>query len=259
MGSWFGGKLTGAAVGLVVGGPVGAVVGLAVGHAVDRYSGAEDPDEMLKQQRPPPKSQSEIETEARLQFATHLVALFAELVRTDGTIRREEVRAIRAFFAEQLRLPDADMDFIRGLLKASLGRPVDVRKAAGYYHHHSEPAERLLFVQALYEVALADGDMTGEEQRIINEVVVELDITEADHHTIRSMFFSQPGLEDDYGILGVAPGVDDGALKKAFRTLAARHHPDKVTHLGPDAVALAGKRFAEIKAAYDRIRAARGL
>lgn len=258
MNNWFAGKIAGAAVGLWVGGPVGALVGLAVGHAVDHFSSPEDPDETLKDLRPPPPTAREIDARARLAFASHLVALFAAVARSDGAIRREEVRVIRTFFEERLRLTGEDLEFIRRLLKGSLNTPVDVGDACRWYLGHSQPAERNLFVQALYELALADGEMSQSEQRLINEIVVHLGLSERDHRAVRAVFYNEPNLEADYALLGLVPGAEDGELKKAFRLLAAKHHPDKVTHLGPDAVALAARRFTEIKAAYDRIRSARG-
>lgn len=275
---WIGGKVAGTTVGLVVGGPVGALVGLAVGHALDHFTRPDDPDDLLRAQRPipppgvsePPQGarasapsagarRTEIDEAAHLRFTTHLVALFAAVARADGTIRREEVQTIRRFFAEELRLGEAELDLVRRLLKRALQTPVDVEAAARRYKEVSSGADRMLFVQALYEMVCDRGDPTPAEQKTINEIVVALDLSEADHHAIRALFFSTPGLEEDYARLGIEPGVGDDELKRAFRKLAAKHHPDRVTHLGPDAVAMAGKRFAEIKAAYDRIRAARGL
>jgi DnaJ-class molecular chaperone len=53
-------------------------------------------------------------------------------------------------------------------------------------------------------------------------------------------------MRDPYEVLGVAKSASEAEIKKAFRTLAKRHHPD--THAGE---AGAKKRFQEISAAYD--------
>lgn len=53
-------------------------------------------------------------------------------------------------------------------------------------------------------------------------------------------------MRDPYEVLGVAKSASDGEIKKAFRSLAKKHHPDTK---GGDAAAQ--KRFQEISAAYD--------
>ncbi len=53
-------------------------------------------------------------------------------------------------------------------------------------------------------------------------------------------------MDDPYKILGVPKGASEADVKKAFRTLAKKHHPDK--HAGD---AAAQKRFQEISGAYD--------
>lgn len=53
-------------------------------------------------------------------------------------------------------------------------------------------------------------------------------------------------MKDPYEILGVAKTASEAEIKKAFRTLAKKHHPDK--HAGD---AAAQKRFQEISGAYD--------
>src|ERR1700748_462510 len=53
-------------------------------------------------------------------------------------------------------------------------------------------------------------------------------------------------MKDPYEILGVAKTASEADIKKAFRTLAKKHHPDK--HAGD---ASAQKRFQEISGAYD--------
>jgi len=53
-------------------------------------------------------------------------------------------------------------------------------------------------------------------------------------------------MRDPYDVLGVPKTAGDAEIKKAFRGLAKKHHPDK--HSGDSA---AQKRFQEISAAYD--------
>lgn len=53
-------------------------------------------------------------------------------------------------------------------------------------------------------------------------------------------------MRDPYDVLGVAKGASEAEIKKAFRSLAKKHHPD--TKGGDTA---AQKKFQEISAAYD--------
>ena len=48
-------------------------------------------------------------------------------------------------------------------------------------------------------------------------------------------------------------------LKKAYRDLAKKHHPDKVQHLGEAYIKSAKEKFARIQAAYENIKKQRGI
>ncbi len=56
-----------------------------------------------------------------------------------------------------------------------------------------------------------------------------------------------------YAILGLAPGADAEAVRRAFRKLAALHHPDRHPSATPAEKALLAQRFAQITAAYHRL------
>lgn len=62
------------------------------------------------------------------------------------------------------------------------------------------------------------------------------------------------GTKDPYAVLGVKPGAGPEAIKKAYRELAGKYHPDKVSHLGEEFRKLAENRFKEIQEAYQKIR-----
>ena len=59
---------------------------------------------------------------------------------------------------------------------------------------------------------------------------------------------------DPYQILEIERGASQEEIKKAFRQLAGKYHPDKVEYLGDEFSALAEKRFKEIQRAYDELR-----
>jgi len=55
---------------------------------------------------------------------------------------------------------------------------------------------------------------------------------------------------DPYAVLNVPKGASREEIKKAYRELANKYHPDKVHHLGDEFKKLAEQRFKEIEAAY---------
>jgi len=48
-------------------------------------------------------------------------------------------------------------------------------------------------------------------------------------------------------------------LKKAFRKMANKYHPDKVAHLGVEMQRLAEEKFKSVNDAYQKIKQERGL
>ena len=69
------------------------------------------------------------------------------------------------------------------------------------------------------------------------------------------------GRRDPYAVLGCPPSSSDGEIKKRYRELLGKYHPDKF--IGQDLVAdfveLASKKFQEIQEAYEAIRSRRGF
>lgn len=56
--------------------------------------------------------------------------------------------------------------------------------------------------------------------------------------------------KDPYTVLGVDKHASREDIKKAYRQLVNKYHPDKVAHLGDEFQRLADKRFKEIQEAY---------
>lgn len=56
--------------------------------------------------------------------------------------------------------------------------------------------------------------------------------------------------KDPYTVLNVPKNASQEEIKKAYRELANKYHPDKVLHLGDEFRELAEERFKEIEEAY---------
>ncbi|MCK5761012.1 MAG: J domain-containing protein, partial [Candidatus Delongbacteria bacterium] len=69
----------------------------------------------------------------------------------------------------------------------------------------------------------------------------------------RRTFSTRDKLDNAYDILGIPKGSSKADVKKAYRTLSKKYHPDKVSHLGEEYKRIATEKFINIKDAYDRI------
>jgi len=264
------GKVLGALVGLAIGlafhsfaaAVLFAILGGLIGHVVDALH-AEVVDD-LPPRRPisevpirAPDPELERAAEAQAAFSRHLCSLFVEVARADGEVVRDEVRVVREYFEKELRLGGRSLQRVRNQLKAAIASPQDLEAAALACRDELADSARLLLLNALYEMALADGELRKSEREAIRRVAQVLEISDEEHRSITSLHFGDGA--DAYAVLGVDPSVGDDELKSAFRRLAALHHPDKVAHLGAGASEVATRRFQEIQDAYEEIRRLRNL
>jgi DnaJ-domain-containing protein 1 len=67
------------------------------------------------------------------------------------------------------------------------------------------------------------------------------------------------GEADPYRLFGVSEHDDVETIKKAYRELIAKYHPDRVHHLGEEFREMAAARTAAINDAYETIKKARGF
>ncbi|MFW6139665.1 MAG: TerB family tellurite resistance protein [Spirochaetota bacterium] len=251
------GKLFGAALGFSFGGPVGALIGTAVGHLVDSSM-----DTSLVQS---PGSQKE------LAFITSLVFLLTGTARADGEPTPQEVSTIKNFFRYQLGYSEREYFIIEKIIEQGLRVHPDFREVCSSIVKRTGYEERLFLVRLNYQVAVSDGPLNTTEEQFIRYSAALLGIQHYDYSLIAREFSSyqraQPdqgpsGREDTpdpYALLGLDPDCSEEQVHRAYRSLANKYHPDKVSHLGKEFVELATRKFNRIHQAYQTIKKQKNL
>jgi DnaJ like chaperone protein len=80
------------------------------------------------------------------------------------------------------------------------------------------------------------------------QIAVGLGISKNDYTSIESMFV--PKTDWAYGVLEIKRDADEETIKKAYRKMALKYHPDKVSYLGEDVQKAANEKFQKLNEAY---------
>ncbi len=255
-------------LGLWVGGPLAIVLftfaGGLLGYRYDVINAipTEDPVEALESHLPSPApsepvTRAALDAQAQDHFARHLCALFIEVARADGEVARGEVRVVREYFQNELKYGPEALDTVRLYLKEFLKKPPSLEESVAACRDELPTADRLLLIDTLYQLALVDGALQRSEQEALRQIARGLGLTEEDRRAVAERHLGTG--DTHYTRLGLSPEATDAEVKRAYRQLAAAHHPDRVSHLGRGAVEQATRRFQEIQDAYAEIRRLRGL
>jgi len=87
-----------------------------------------------------------------------------------------------------------------------------------------------------------------------------LEINPVDFRTVGAMFGGNSAPSNRaYEILGIERNTTEEEIKKAYRQMALKYHPDRVTHLGEDVRKAAEEKFKKIQEAYEAIKKEKGF
>ena len=109
----------------------------------------------------------------------------------------------------------------------------------------------------LFGIANADGSISSKELEKLREFSYLLGLSNLDFESIKAMFIEQS--DNAYKILEVKKTDSNEEIKKAYREMAKKHHPDKVQHLGEAYIKASKEKFQKIQKAYEKIKTERGF
>ncbi len=232
----------------------GLIVGIAIGHWIDlRLSRP-----LFQAEGPVPAAAYEVDHEAQKLFAGEIALVFTALVRALERDPTQAEGALWRFLRDGLDFGELGVAAAEEAIRSAAGRDVEIAAAADRCARALPRDQQRLLVAALYELARELGAAAGPTRLAMRDAVAVLGVSEDDEARVRAATFG--GAEaQDYRTLGVGEAASDADVRRAFRLLAGKLHPDKVASLGPKAVELATREFEEVRGAYERIRAVRGF
>jgi len=241
-------KWLGVGLGWTLGGPIGAVLGYVLGSFVDGFSEVD-----IKEARQIPRRSR---TTDPGDFEISLLILAAVVIKADGKVDKKELDFVRSSFIGMYGKEKANTAFklFGGIIKKS---DISTRQVCIQIRQHMTHASRLQLLHFLFGIAKADGFVGQSEIDIIKRISVYLYISNRDFESIKAMFYDASG--NAYKILEITKKATDTEVKKAYRRLVKKHHPDKLRHLGEEHQKGAEEKFRQIQKAYEQIQKERGM
>ena len=243
-------KWIGAALGWSFGGPIGAILGLALGSLVDGMSKGTTRtvygDQELRRQ---PQTQPG-------DFEVSLLILASIVIKADGKQDQRELDFVRQQFVGMYGKQRANHAF-RLFKEINKQKNISTRQVCLQIKQMMQHPSRLQLIHFLFGIAKADGQVTENEVAVIHTIAGYLGINHRDYESIKAMFYES--VDSAYKILEIDKTATNDDIKKAYRTMAKKYHPDKVIHLGKEHQEGAEEKFRQVQAAYEQLQKERGF
>lgn len=233
---WIGGGL-----GWAFGGPIGGILGFMMGSmfqngGVNRVFGQGIPQQTGN-------------------FNVSLVVLSAAVMKADGKVTKSELDYVKKFFVHNFGTEVAQQ-YVK-MLGEILKQDFDVSAVAQQIGQYMDYASRLQLLHYLFGIAQADGSVSQSETDILSRISASMGVPVADYESLKAMFVKNT--DSAYTILGIKHEATEEEIKTAYREMAKKYHPDKVSHLGEDVKKAAEEKFQSVNEAYETIKKERGI
>jgi len=230
MNKWLWGGL-----GWAIGGPIGAIMGYALGSM---------------------NSQNQNYSKTRGgDFGAAMLVLFAAVMKADDQLKKTELEFVKKFFIENFGTTYTKQRM--ELFKKILQQKIDVKSVCDQINSHMDIHSKIQLVHILFGLSKADNNIHNNEIKIISDIATLIGLGQSDFNSVKAMFVEDT--RSSYKILGLNQEATDSEIKLAYRNLATKFHPDKVSHLGEEFTKIAEEKFKSINDAYQKIKKERNL
>ena len=225
----------------------GAILGYFIGSILEQ---------LFRQDRRNPFASVQSQRMQTNQVQLNLLSLAAIVIKADGKVDERELRFVRNYFITNYGEAYASSIFAKFNTEVKKEQQ-NLNEITRLFVQRAPYETRLQILHFLFAIANADGHVAEVEVQKILQIANALQLRSMDFESIKAMFVKSA--DNAYKILEISPSATDAEVKKAYRTMAKKYHPDK---LQTDDVALkkgAQEKFQQVQAAYETIQKERGL
>lgn len=190
------------------------------------------------------------------EFELNLLALASLVIKADGKVTQNELDFVRRYFVSaygKMRANEVFKIFNQNIKN----KGISLNKISTLFNTALNYESRLQVIHFLFGIAKADGNISKLETEKLLEFSNLFKLSYADFLSIKAMFVEET--DNAYKILELEKSATNDQIKKSYRDLAKKHHPDKVQHLGDAYVKAAQDKFQKIQKAYQNIKVERGF
>lgn len=235
------GKWIGAGLGWTIGGPIGAVLGFAFGSFVDNT-------DLNQFDRKEPVT-------TKGDFIVSFLVLIAAVMKADQKVLKSELNFVKNYLVSSFGEDETAEMLV--MLRDILKQDIPLREVTGQIRSRMDYSSRLQLMHLIFGIAYSDGEINQPELIRIEQTAVELGISHADITSLKGMFVRSS--EWAYEVLETSRNDSNDQIKRKYRQLALKNHPDKVAYLGEEIRKKAEEKFAKIHQAWEAIKIERGI
>lgn len=255
-------KWIGAGLALLVteGSFIAGILGFLVGSMIDNFS-SQAQQEDKQSTRGFRSSQDIFEYYQRqtqqYDFPTMLLALSAVIMKADNRVMKSELDYVKSFLRQQFGNQFTNHHL--QTLKTFLDQPhsIPLQQICHDIRMRTPQEVRVQLLHYLFGIAKADGNVSPREQRLLQQISTMMGVPNMDFTSVQNMFHRDT--ESDYKVLGIEKSATNEEVKKAYRKMALRYHPDKVAQMGEEYQKGAKEKFQKIQEAYENIKKQRDM
>ena len=222
-------QIFGGGLGWSLGGPIGALLGVALGNMMHELVGLDGPE--------PRRGGGQWSAASQRQgspsdFHISLLVLAARVIKADGKVSQSELDFVRQQFVGMFGKEKANESF--NVFKKIVDQPIPLTKVCGQINSFTTHSTRLQLIHFLFKLGLADGYLHPSELEEIKRIARNLRINAYDFASIQAMFHKGQDADWAYKVLEVAKGAGEAEVKKAYRKMALKYHPDRLVDVGEE-------------------------